>query len=493
MNPARRLPLLMLLLLLPAWRMVAQPVLIDVLPGVSGSQPTALTPFQHKLYFFSHWGDLYAVDSADQPELIFRAGAYTALSLIWPDRMAVLGNKLYFFARKDNLGQELYAYDGINPPQFLVDVAAGPVSAGQARLCMTAFNNQLFFNAQVSTATNDYRLFRYDPATNTATQVPAKTGTRLGLYMTPYKGKLLMQAYHPACGHEIFAYDPATDSLKPAADILFGYAGTTPEGFVVLNDTVYFTANDGTGRELFRFDGQTASRIADLYPGTASGIQGGNIDQLIVYNQAVYFSGYSDTNSMWQLMLYDPSTGNIRQAALPGSARLGGAPSHFCLFNGKLYYSGYSAGGNELWSWDGQQETLEADIASGSSNPAELTVCNGQLYFRAHSTIYGLELFRCGPWPAGVRTAVFDGSLVQLPNPVTGTCRFTVTLKRPEQLRLTLADMTGRVVYPGGLISYTAGRHEIEVPMGALPSGTYSYRLAGADGRSCGAGKIVRQ
>jgi ELWxxDGT repeat protein len=478
--------------------------MLEISPGVYHGVPTYMTPFQQRLYFFGSASDtsgteLMSADSAGTVQLVHDfnpagSGVPGPVFHLIPEKMAVAGNQLYFFAHKDSMGFELFRYDGVNPPVFLHEVDSSPFSGLYGGLLsMTAFNNQVFFSAYDGLGPGTAGLFRYDPANGSLNTVRVRPGTVGAANMVPFRGRLLMSAFSPATGTELYSYDPATDSCVPAADIFPGGSSSGPIGLTVLGDTLYFNAADSLyGRELYGFDGQSATRKTDLMPGPADGFTINGRD-LAAYKGALYGNAY--INNELRLLRYQPATGTSTAA---GSlvANNGYPMTSFCVYDDKLFFSASSvATGMELWSWDGTQEKLEADINPGSliSNPQELTVAGGYLYFRAGTLTNGTELYRYDKNALRISQVTFDGSLTLAPNPVTGTCRFTLTLRRPEALRLSLTDMAGRVVRTSAGMSYTAGQHQIDLPMESLPAGTYTYRLEGTNGSLRQAGKVVRQ
>ncbi|HVU99857.1 MAG TPA: hypothetical protein VHH88_00755, partial [Verrucomicrobiae bacterium] len=77
-------------------------------------------------------------------------------------------------------------------------------------------------------------------------------------------------------------------------------------------------------------------------------------------------------------------------------------PESLTVFNGALYLVATTpATGYELWSYDGKEISLAADINPGPGNsyPLDLTVCNGALYFSAADDgVSNWELWKV--WPA---------------------------------------------------------------------------------------------
>jgi hypothetical protein len=60
-------------------------------------------------------------------------------------------------------------------------------------------------------------------------------------------------------------------------------------------------------------------------------------------------------------------------------------------------------------------------------------------------------------------------------------------------MRISLTDVQGREVWATAVQKYSSGRHVVELPMQQLASGTYFYRLSGADGGLLANGKVVKE
>ncbi|HEY4632638.1 MAG TPA: ELWxxDGT repeat protein, partial [Candidatus Limnocylindrales bacterium] len=185
-------------------------------------------------------------------------------------------------------------------------------------------------------------------------------------------------------------------SLAPAAPIdIFPGGSSLPLVFTLFNNTLYFSAFDATsGRELWRFDGRTATRVTDLAPGAVDS----NPANLIVFDGALYFTATDGVfgNELWK---YDGTAVTRITDIAPGLADA--LPTELTIFNDALYFAateGFGAGqtGRELWRWDGTSVTRIADISPGtsSSSPSSLTVFNNALHFAAANATVGRELFR---------------------------------------------------------------------------------------------------
>ena len=109
----------------------------------------------------------------------------------------------------------------------------------------------------------------------------------------------------------------------------------------MFNNALYFRADDGVhGQELWKYDGTTASFVADINPGFRDSYP----LNLTVFNNALYFAADKD------------------------------------------------AGNGSLWKYDGTTASLVADI-----NLSELTVFDNALYFNGDDGVNGYELWRLEP------------------------------------------------------------------------------------------------
>ncbi len=109
----------------------------------------------------------------------------------------------------------------------------------------------------------------------------------------------------------------------------------------------------------------------------------------------VYYIGVSGFNNNE----YDPRTLGV------GSSD----PADITPYNGEVYFTAFSAAsGRELWKLNAAGlPVLAADIyPEGSSDPAELTVFNNELYFTAYHPDYGRELWKINA--AGAASLVTD-------------------------------------------------------------------------------------
>jgi ELWxxDGT repeat protein len=174
--------------------------------------------------------------------------------------------------------------------------------------------------------------------------------------------------------------------------------GSSPSNLTNVNGTLYFTASDGNGTELWTSDGTAA--------GTTS--LSGNVDpgDLTNVGGTLYF--IAEGSQLWSSD--GTAADTVKVAGFTGANDLTNV-------NGELYFAANDGThGNELWKSDGTAAgtTMVKDICpavtqtyyySGgygtytrsavinNSNPQNLTNVNGRLYFSANDGTHGTDAF----------------------------------------------------------------------------------------------------
>jgi ELWxxDGT repeat protein len=168
----------------------------------------------------------------------------------------------------------------------------------------------------------------------------------------------------------------------------------------VVGDSLYAAGTyDDQGGQLVRIDADAMVSVMDLRGGYSAA-------WLTAVGNSLYFSAYAyGVDGEWlgrEIWRIDPVSGSPRVIDLwPGSN--GSDPRDLVDVQGTLYFiarreeNGIGLG-EELYRIDPITDQVEllADIynGSGSSNPTNLTLSNGNLYFAATDILHGLELWR---------------------------------------------------------------------------------------------------
>jgi ELWxxDGT repeat protein len=191
-------------------------------------------------------------------------------------------------------------------------------------------------------------------------------------------------------------------SAALVADILPGSLGSNPAHYVVLNNTLYFAANDGVhGTELYKSDGTAAGTVLvnDINPGSGDA----NPTDLTPVGGTLYFRADDGVHGQ-ELWKTDGTAGGtvLVKDINPGSS--GSAPASPLIedmanINGILFFTANDGvNGPELWKSDGSAAgtVLVKDINSGSAGslPMGLTNVNGVAFFSADDGKNGRELWK---------------------------------------------------------------------------------------------------
>ncbi|MCP4439611.1 MAG: T9SS type A sorting domain-containing protein [Aureispira sp.] len=179
-------------------------IVTDIRVGSSGSSPNHLMVFNSKLYFQANDGingtELWVYDGSSTSMVADINPSFSSS----PSYLTVYNNKLYFQADDDLTGngnQELWEYDGSNPPSMVADIRAGG-SGGAAY--PTVLGNKLYFRATDGVNTG---IWVYDGNTaSLATNVNPIIS--YGALLTTFNDKLFFQAAGSGNGNELWQYSP---------------------------------------------------------------------------------------------------------------------------------------------------------------------------------------------------------------------------------------------------------------------------------------------
>ena len=158
------------------------------------------------------------------------------------------------------------------------------------------------------------------------------------------------------------------------------------------NESFYFRADDGSGRELWKSDGTVTGtvRIKDIDPAGGS-----NPDELTVFKDRLYFVATEPNygHELWVSDGTESGTNLFKEINPVGDS----SPGYLTVVNELLFFTADNGvNGVELWVSDGTEAGthLVKDInPNGDSNPSRLQSGNGIVYFMADDDIHGNELW----------------------------------------------------------------------------------------------------
>jgi len=394
----------------------------DINPGVAGSYASYVTPYAGSLYFRANdqpHGNNVELWKYDGTQTQKVAEIMPGLTGSDPTDLVVYNQRLYFTAWGPG-GTALYGYDVAGG----ASVAAGYTAAAGMPQEMVSYGGNLVFRGSMSASGSE--LWTY----NGSAIVPIAPAAGMSKLINPqqfkeYGGSLYFGAWgNDGAGEELYRLTGTT--VQRVADIAPGANGSQPSSLAVYHNALYFAAYDGSaaegghGRELWKFDGSAATRVTDINTHDAYGSS--NPGPLTVYKDALYFAATDgkppDGGHGYELWKYDGNDATLVADINPTTVYFPGddfeadsMPMWKCVLGDTLYFSADDgSNGRELWAYDGNDPWMVADIYPGQygSDPQELTAYLGKLFFSADDGQFGAEpgvlrgggLFMVAPEPA---------------------------------------------------------------------------------------------
>lgn len=395
----------------------------DIVPGSSGSSPGNLTNVNGTLFFAAldttSGNELWKTDGTESGTVRVKDIA-PGIALSNPNNLTAVGLSLYFTANDGIAGNELWKTDGTPAGTVLIaDINAGAGSSDPGNL--TIVGGTLYFSA--SNGISGRELWKSDgTAAGTVLIKDIRTGSASSnpsnLIFT--NGTLFFTADGGASGIELWTLtvgNVVTMGPQMVADVNSALAiGSSPDNLIAIGNTLYFTANDGVhGNELWKSDGTAAGTVLvkDINPGSPDS----KPQYLTNFNGTLFFSADDGVNGneLWKsdgtesgtVLVKDLQPGNHYDDKTKTFVPYSSNPYELTVAGGKLFFAGDDGvSGVELWKTDGtgQGTVLVKDIddtANYGSYPYYLTNVNGTLYFRAYDFDHGDELWKSDGTEAG--------------------------------------------------------------------------------------------
>ncbi len=371
-----------------------------------------------------------------------------------PTELVRVGNTLYFRADDGTSGMELWTSNGTAAGTLRVkDINAG--SVGSFPYSLAGIGNTLYFTAFDSVYGEE--LWETNGTEAGTVRVKDLHFGDMGSYpeyLTVMGSTVFFTADDMISGRELWKSDGTEDGTKIVKDISPGYPTSDPEELTVAGNTLYFTADGALGgRELWKSDGsETGTRLVrDINPG----INSSDPTHLTAAGERLFFSA-RDPLGGEELWITDGSTaGTVRVKDIrPGGA--GSNPSLGAVVGNTLFFAANDGtSGDELWASDGTEAGTfrVADLNPGSSGskPSNFQVVGNTLYFTADNGVKGEELWAIDALSISIQAVTLEPapviSLALSPSSVTedGTNNLLYTFSRTGS---TLASLT---------VNYTVG------------------------------------
>jgi ELWxxDGT repeat protein len=195
-------------------------------------------------------------------------------------------------------------------------------------------------------------------------------------------GVALFLAYRSTTGIELWRSDGTSEGTTLVKDISPGILSTYAQDLMVVNQTLYFTADDGKhGRELWKSNGTTEGTIMvkEFSPGTSSTF----FQNFTAVNDDLYF--ITAGNQVWKV------GASAEEPVLVKSFDYMGY--QMANVNGTLYFNADDGTGSRLWKSNGTLAGTSS-IVSLTYYLQNFTNVNGVLYYTLATNAHHAELWR---------------------------------------------------------------------------------------------------
>lgn len=303
--------------------------------------------------------------------------------------MTVCNGKLYFNASADeeddddsnNIGYELYEYDGTNPPSLTKDIYSG--STGSLPSELATFNNKVYFQAESANG-KGIELYSYNPSDNTVELTAniytdsSYTNNSKPSHLYVYNNSLFFNAKGNLFGNEIYKLDTDNSLTR-----ITGSECNSPAYFFEFENLLYFKAEYNSDTEIWHYNSQDG--VLQFF--NINNAVSSNPSYLHVFNGKLYFSADDGVNGN-ELWIHHGGDNAPEECFDINPGVSDSNPSFMTVYNNRLYFQAdASPERKEIWCYDGTNSPyLFADIldSKGSgSEPAHFTEFNGKLYFTA--------------------------------------------------------------------------------------------------------------
>lgn len=460
----------------------------DIYAGSDNSNPMYLTAVGSTLYFSANDGftgvELWKTDGTTAGTVLVKDISLTGSSQ--PKYLSAQNGALYFCAEADISGYEPWKSDGTSAGTFILkDILPGTGGTAYVDPYFTTLGSEIFFRVNISIP---FQLWKTDGSSVGTAMVSPDSHYNFGPIVRA--GNKIFFESNAAGDRELWKSDgtaAGTSLLKEINTISDAY----PRDFVVLGNTLYFTADHATlGAELWKTDGTEAgtTMVIDLFSGGSSNPHG-----TVAMNGILYFSSYGNNGDLelWK------SDGTAAGTALVKNINPSGNsyPTYLTVIGNTLYFrADDGTSGFELWKSDGTAAgtVLVKNINPGinTSQPQSFTAVGNTLYFKADDGTSGMELWKSDGTTAGtvmIRDVVaptIATSAVLATRCAGSTFNLFYTIggiyNAGNVFTAQLSDETGSFATPvniGTAATTTAGNIVITIPSATIPGTGYRIRV----------------
>lgn len=318
---------------------------------------------------------------------------------------------LYFFANDGVLGYELWKTDGTESGTVMIkDIYEGPNSSVytfdnavmyQGMYCFNAYdeNNGGELWKSDGTAAGTQLVLDIRPGVDAAASTESFFQFNNLLWFNAFDGS------DPALGFKIYYSDATTNGTGYIKD------GFNWRGAPVINNNFFYMnayAEYSLGYEMWKSDGtpEGTQLVKDICPNQCHGdpsnfTRMGN--EILFTAKTVNSAG----KELWKTDGTESGTVLVKDI-YPGNGTFATEPSNLLVYNGFLYFfADDNVHGRELWKSDGTtagtEMVLDINTGSAASVCCFLQEHDGKLYFGANDGVHGREIFTSDGTPGGTQ------------------------------------------------------------------------------------------
>jgi ELWxxDGT repeat protein len=330
----------------------------DIAPGSVYGYPGDFTVFKGALYFHATHPDtgseLWKSDGTTDGTIMVKDLSDGTTSTL-PGYLFATSSMLYFCGLNDH---KLYGSDGtVNGTNLISD----KVIVGRDNAYFTEYVNEVYFNGVDVTGPDEKGAQLWKVSGYTAQRVTAIISNEAMLNpnnLVVASGKLFFIGQQYPYGDELWTYNGLTASM--VKDI--NPSGHGPGGFITsFKDKVVLSAGDATtGKELWVSDGTEngTKMIKDIYPGAISS----GIVSPVIIGDTLYFSADDGTGGeLWRLN--SPDSQPEKFTNITGGGAWG--PELARIGKTFVFSAGDAVNGTELWKMTVSGSTAAESLVSG--------------------------------------------------------------------------------------------------------------------------------
>lgn len=283
-------------------------------------------------------------------------------------------------------------------------------------------------------------------------------------------------------GRELWRTNPTTEVTELVRDIVDGVNSSGVNNLIVLGNTLFFTANEGQGVELWRSNGipgaAGTTRVTNINPGAGNS----NPTNFNIFSSKLMFTAVNGSNAMG---LYSAIATGAETLVKQFAA--GDTASNFVQIGSNLYFL---VNGSQLWVTNGVNAagtTLVKDFQLGNAGSFATGLAadgTGMVYFSATDGLSGQELWKSDGTQGGTSLVANIRPEAETPNPPPLDSAPTSITPSGEQIFFS-ADATGsnRELWvtdgtgPGTRVVKTTG--DLEINTGGASDPTFLTDIEG--------------